>query len=439
MRKIWTIAYKDIYSTFRDRSLLGIMFAAPLALAVIITLAFGNVGGGNSNPFQNLPVIIVNQDAGAENFNAGQILSESLIPADAAAESNALLDMTDAVAMADPDAARALVDKGDYVAAIIIPPNFSESISYTQDKPEIAPVPIEVYGDSGRTISPAVIRSVVEGFVNQFLVGNIAVAATIDTMIERAQSNPAFGLQFAGAGATGAFQPDFAGAFDASSNTIAIDQQNVANEDGGSTASAVLVLFGSAQAAFFALFTANGMASSILEEKREWTLQRLIVSPTPRIYILLGKLIGTFVTVLLQLLFLFLAFTVIGSLVEGQIMSIWGTNILGIVAMLLATSLGAAGVGMVAAAVGKTSEQGQIIGSLIAMVMGMLGGAFFQVQSIPGFDVFTRISVVRWGAEGFGKLAAGQSDIGPNLVFLVLIGGVLFAFSLWVFNRRQDI
>jgi ABC-type multidrug transport system permease subunit len=94
---------------------------------------------------------------------------------------------------------------------------------------------------------------------------------------------------------------------------------------------------------------------------------------------------------------------------------------------------------MVAAAVGRTSEQGQIIGSMIALMMGILGGAFFQVQNIPGFDLFTRISIVRWSAEGFGKLASGQSDILPNLIFLVLIGAVLFVFSLWAFNRRQDI
>lgn len=463
MNKIWAIAYKDIYSTFKDRSLLGIMFAAPLALAVIITLAFGGVGG-NSNPFQDLPVAIVNQDVGTENFNAGKVLTDSLIPpADTSGAdiqtsvecfeqasgepvttvvqgeaSNPLLDMTAAVAMDDPAAARAAVDRGDYVAAIIIPPNFSESISYTQEKPNIDPVPIEVYGDSGRSISPSVIRSVVEGFTNQFLTGNITVAATIDTLVARAQENPAFGLQFAAAGAGGTFQPDFACAFVPSSNTIGIDQQNVSTGS-GSTASTILVMFGAAQAAFFALFTANGGAASIIEEKREWTLQRMIVSPTPRIYILLGKLIGTFSIVLLQLTFLFLAFTIIGSIIEGRPVSIWGTNYLGIVAMVFATAVGASGVGIVAAAVAKTSEQGQIIGSMIALTMGVLGGAFFQVQSIPGFDLFTRISIVRWGAEGFSKLANGEANILPNLIFLVLIGTVLFVFSLWAFNRRQDI
>lgn len=460
MQKIWTIASKDVYATFRDRSLLGIMFVAPLALATIITLAFGGIGGG-SNPFQDLPVVIVNQDAGTANFNGGQILVDALIPLSAPSngesvapvcdkapavdstiaatseEGNPLLDMTAAVQMNDPVTARAAVDKGEYVAAIIIPANFSESISYTPDKPRIEPVPIEVYGDSGRTISPSVIRSIVEGFTNQFITGSVAVAATIDTMVARAGQNPAFGLQFAAGSAAGTFQPNFACAFTPAFNTIGIDERTVTTSSNNGPA--VLVLFGSAQAAFFALFTANGGASSILEERRDGTLQRMIVSPTPRIYILIGKLVGTFVMVLLQLVFLFIAFTVIGSIFQGQLVSIWGTNILGIVAMLLATSAGAAGVGMVTAAVGKTVEQGQIIGSLVSMAMGILGGAFFSVQSIPGFDIFTRISVVRWGAEGFAKLSNGQTDILPNVVFLILIGAVLFVLSLWMFNRRQDI
>ncbi len=449
LRKIWTIAYRELYSTFTQPSLLAIMFAAPLIVATIISLAFGS---GGSPTIENIPVAIVNLDEGADGLNSGQIFVNAFVPgaaetsgevsqqtcdvtvSDTSGAQTSLFDLTDAVLLDDPAEARAGVDAGDYAAAIIIPADFTQSTTYSQEHQEINPTPIEVYGDSGRTITPGVIHSIVESITNRLLTGQITVAATIDTMIARAQADPIFGLQFATAGSD--FQPNFACAFTGVMNNIRIEQQSIAGEQVDFN---VLVAIGSAQAVFFALFTANGGATSILEDRRNWTLQRMIVSPTPRVVILLGKLVGTFTTVLVQLVFLFIGFTIINSFIEGQLTFLWGTNWIALIVLLLATALAASGVGMITAAVGKTAEQANIIGSIISILMGMLGGAFFQVQALGSFEFITYFSIVRWGSEAFSKLAAGNGDIGVNVIFLTLIGTLLFAISLWVFNRRQDI
>lgn len=461
LRKIWAIASVNIYTTFTDRNLLIIMIVTPLILATIISLAFGNLGGGSS-PITDIPVAVVNLDTPpgeeAQVVNSsGIIVSAFIPPADTAATDSAAMGTCEAVQVADSEettsntsltdltearqfddaaAAKAAVDKGDYAAAVIIPAGFSESISYTQQNPEIKPAAIEVYGDSAQPISASIIRSVVEGFTNQLLTGQISVASTIGVMTERAQQNPAFGLGFMAASASGSFQPDFSCAFTPGFNTITIEQQTVTGEQ---VEFSPLVVFGSAQAVFFALFTANGVAASIIEERRDGTLQRMVISPTPRIIILSGKLIATFLVVLLQLAFLFVGFTVIGSLLEGEIKSVWGNDYLAIAALILATSAATAGVGMFTAAIGKSAEQANIIGSIVSMLMGILGGAFFAVSALGNFEWVTRLSVVRWGSEGFTKLASGQGDIGLNLLFLALIGAMLFVVSLSVFSRRQDI
>jgi ABC-2 type transport system permease protein len=463
MRKIWAIAYKDVYGTFTDRSLILIMLVTPVMLATIISLAFGSFSSGGSG-LTDIPVAVVNMDEGAEGINYGDMIVNLLVPpaengvanaatpdmsalgscdvetngTQGASFSGSLYDLTNAVLFDDANAARAAVDSSEYAAAVIIPAGFSKGISYSQQNPKIEPVAIEVYGDSSRTVTPTVIRSVIQGIVDQFLTGNITVAATIDTLVARAQSDPAFGIQFGGAFATGEFQPNFACAFTPVFNNIGLDQQTVTGQQ---VEFNPLVTFGSAQAAFFALFTAAGTASSILEERRNGTLQRMIVSPTSRLQILLGKLLAVFANVLLQITFLFFAFTIIGSLLSGEVKSIWGTNIPAIVALVLVMSLSAAGVGMVSAAIAKTAEQANIIGSVVGILMGILGGAFFSVGAIPIpiFDVITRLSIVRWGSEGFTKLSNNQTDIGTNLIFLLGIGAVLFAISLFAFNRRQDV
>ena len=65
MRKIWTIAWKDVSTTFRDRNLVLVMLAAPLAVATVIALAFGGISGGDI-PIKDIPVAIVNLDKGEQ-------------------------------------------------------------------------------------------------------------------------------------------------------------------------------------------------------------------------------------------------------------------------------------------------------------------------------------------------------------------------------------
>lgn len=451
MRKILIIAWKDIYVTYTDRTLIVLMLVTPLALATIIALAFGDIASGRT-PLRDIPVAIVNNDVGdSGGFNAGNILTGMLVPDARADDSGAgmscesatgaanqtaditLLDLTDATVLNTRAEAIAGVDNGTYAAAILIPTNFSQRLNLADGS--TGPVTIEVYGDRGRSISAAVIRSIVEGFTNQMLTGQVTIAATIDAMTARAQTNPAFGMRFAQAANSGSFNPDFGCAF-AGLNSITIEQQT---PSGKAVEFNPLVMFGAAQAAFFALFTASGGAANIIEERRNWTMQRLIVSPTPRLNILLGKLVGVFGMVLLQLTFLFIAFTVVASLLDGQPTFIWGTDFPSIAALLVVLSLSAAGVGMMAAAVSRTAEVANVIGSVVSIFMGVMGGAFFQLDAVPALQPLTRLSVVFWGSDGFSKLADGQGDVTTNIIFLTVIGIVLFAFSLTMFTRRKDI
>lgn len=458
MRKVWAIAQKDIYSTFTSRGLLLIMFAMPLALATIISLAFGGASSSGTG-IADIPVAIVNLDAGDPDsgFNGGSLFVSAFVPAPAGAEAPALggdcpadapasaetggglslFDLTNAVALADAGAARAGVDDGTYTAAVIIPADFTRSVAYSQTNREIAPVPIEVYGSAGRPITAGIVSSIVEGIANQLVVGYVAIASTVETTLDRAPSALVGGRQALELVSSDSAQAAFACAFSPSYSTIAIDQQTVA--EGSVTDFNILVSIGSAQAVFFALFTASAAAATILEEKRDGTLQRIMVTPTARITFMLGKLLGTYVQVLLQLVFLFIGFTLINSLFKGQLSLLWGDNWPLLILLMLATALGAAGVGMVAAAAGRTSEQSQIIGSIIALLMGVMGGAFFNLAALGSLEFLTRLSIVRWGSEGFARLAAGQADVLPHIAVLGLLGAAFFAISLFAFYRRRDI
>ncbi len=446
LAKIWTIAWKDQYLTFTDRNLLLIMIVTPLVLSAIIGSAFSGFlqSSGRDVPVRNIPIVIVNQDQGVttgdQAINHGQTIVDLFVPpADMTeeqvnAENNALYDLTDAVAMDDPEAAQAAVRAGEATAAVIIPPEFSDHLTYRQDRQTLEPVTIEIYINESAPISANIIRSVITSISNQFVTGSITVAATMNALVEQAQADPSFGLQFLAASSS--FNPDFSPAFDTSIVPIRIDQQTVTGEV---AAFNPLAIFGSAQAIFFMTFTALGGALSVLEEKRDGTLDRLIVSPTPRIAILLGKLVGTFISCVFQVALLIIGLTLVGSLIAGELQFIWGNSIGLLILTILAVAFAASGLGALIASLMGNPEQGSIVTSIISLTFGVLGGAFFNVQTLPGLRELSRFTPNYWGVDAFTRLSLNQTDIGLNLLVLFAIGAVLFLIGGINFNRRMEV
>ena len=211
-----------------------------------------------------------------------------------------------------------------------------------------------------------------------------------------------------------------------------VDQPVQANPT--STTAAILVTFGSAQALFFALFTGQFGILSMYEERKNWTLQRMLVSPTPRWAILGGKLVGVFASVLFQLLALALALTVVGSLIEGQLIFIWGNDPLQLGLVLIAVAVAVSGLGMLLAGVLKGIEQANIVGSVLNMALGVLGGAFgFQLPASVA-----AVSLIYWARDAFEVLASGRGDVTLNILVLFAQGVAMFAIGLFLFNRRFE-
>jgi ABC-type Na+ efflux pump permease subunit len=476
MNKLWTIAWKELYTRFTDRNLILIMIATPLALSTIIGLAFGGLDSGNA-PVRDIPVLVVNHDLGNEfGVNYGEVFLSLLVPGTGSSGTTgailpacsldgeagntqenvqvSLQELTEAQAFgskqaqalvldgsipqpaAQPgsaayvdSAAQAAVEKGLYTAAIVIPEDLSQQLSYSPANPSTGQTQVTVYADPGRPLSAGIIGSIAEGITNQIATGTIAITATL-TELQAQIGSPAMGqvagnLDFASA---------FVCAFDLGSNTISIDKQTVQRAAQENTGALILVAAGSAQAMFFALFTAQFGVLSMYEERRNWTLQRLIMSPTPRNIILGGKLVGVFVSVVFQLSMLFLALTLIGSLIQGKLTLIWGNQPALIVIVILAASLAVTGLGMLLAGIVKSPEQAQVFTSVLNIGLAVLGGAF-------GFALpraISQLSMLYWGRNAFELLAVGQTGIWLNVLILAIQGAAMFAIGLFLFNRRFE-
>jgi ABC-2 type transport system permease protein len=475
MKKLWVIAFKEVRTRFTDRNLLLIMIAAPLVISTIIGLAFGGLGRTTS-PIRDIPVAVVNHDrAGTNGISFGTVLAglltEGQLPAgtspssadcpqtptvsgggstegnltlgelikgtifDEATAQRLVEDKTIAppsAAVGSPEyldaAARAAIDKGLYTAVVIIPADISAAFtSLTDPRQPPATTSVTVYGNAGQGLSAGIVRSVVDTITAQMLSGNIAIGATLTELATRQPTALA-------AASNLDLSSLFACAFVPGNDLVRLLNEPV-QASPTSTAGALLVTFGSAQALFFALFTGQLGILSMYEERKNGTLQRILISPTPRWAVLGGKLVGVLASVLFQLLALVVALTIVGSLIERHLVFIWGTDPVRLGLVLVAVAFAVSGLGMLLAGVLKGIEQANIVGSVLNIALGVLGGAFgFQLaRSIA------QLSLIYWARDAFDILAAGRGDVSLNILVLFVEGAVMFAIGLVLFNRRFEV
>lgn len=422
-KKFLTITVKDVRLLFTDRNALIYTILTPLLLTVVIGAAFsGFAGSSNNAPIKDIPVAVVNEDAGSAFGNLGTTITQILVPApgEKPDPTNTLRTLISAQTMNHDDAI-AQVKSGKLVAAIIIPADFSQAVTGGSGQGKIT-----VYRDAASSIQGSIVLSVVKAISNSIASGTVAVAAG-------AQVNPALLLQ-----AQSIAQE--VGAQLQSSPPISVNEENIASQPGDTSSFDPLQYFAPSMAVFFMTFTMAAGATSIIEERDNWTLQRLLISPTSRLTVLAGKLGGTYANGILQLTILVVATSLVGPIL-GSKTSVWGNNVPGLALLLICTVAAATGLGTLLAAAARTSAQADTYSRAVLILLGIAGGAFFPLASLGNFFQFiSKLTLNYWAVNGFTLLASGKdiSAILPNLAALLVMFAVYFGIGMFLFNRRLE-
>lgn len=409
MRKIWLIGWKDVTLAFRDTAALVLMLAAPFALTLGLGFVTGRFSRSGSGGLSGIPVILVNQDEG--------VLGRALVKL---FRSDELGDLVFAVLKDDPAVARQYVDDDQSAAAVIIPAGFTESIIPSAGAvPAGGVVPIEFHANPSRPTSVGVIKTIVDGFISQVEAGRMAgqVVAT-----QLAGHGLAAGPEAARIGGAAGMQ-------EATAPRTLLELRTAEGEEGREFD--MLGYMAPGMALMFLMFTVANGGRTLLAERAQGTLPRLLVSPTRAAQVLGGKVLGIYLTGVAQMLIL------IGASALFFRVS-WGDP-LTIVALVLAAVLGAAGWGLLITALAKTPGQVSTVGTALMLIFGILGGSFFPLEGMPRwFQILARITPNSWGLDGFATLARGGrlADIAGPLAGLLAMGALLFAIALIVYNRR---
>jgi len=413
MKKLFLIGIKDLKLIFRDRAALTIMLLAPF----LLTIGMGFVTGrfsGNSNGLADVPVVIVNLD----QEQLGNALADVF-------SSQELADLMEPSISSNPEAARRLVDDDKAAAAVIIPEGFTRSIipaegtTFSQNNMDPEPLKIEVYANPTRPTSAGVVKAIVDEFISRVEEGRTSGMTSITQLIQDGLLNPQ--------NATSEAQKLFQNADQSESPAITLKTDK---EGAAAVQFDILAYMAPGMALLFLMYTVSYGGRSILAERLQGTLPRLLVSPTSTSAVLGGKVLGIFLTGVAQVGILILASSIFFGVK-------WGDP-RGLFLLILAVAFGATGWSMLITALARSPGQVASVGSALMLIFGILGGSFISLDQLPAYvRTLSKITPNAWGLDGFTTLALGGTL--PNLMqpitALLIMGAVLFGIAVMLFNR----
>jgi ABC-2 type transport system permease protein len=378
---------KDLRLRMRDRSVFLFAFVVPIGLTFLFSAVLPDA--------EELTVraAVVDEDGGPVAASFG----DEVLPGVAA---SGVLDLVDVTGR---DAAMIELRAGDLEAVWVLPAGFTEAVLAGR------PAQVEVLVSPEATLAGEVARGVATAWTSRLEAAAITVATAaqlgvpedeLDALAARAvTADPAVSL----------------------TSLLAPDRQL-------DTAS----YLAAGMAAFFVFFTVQFGVTGLLEERTLGTLPRLLAAPIPVWSVQVGKALGAAALGLVSMTVLALA----SSLLLG---ARWGPP-LGVAVLIVAIVGAAVGLMALVGSFARTSEQAGNYQSIVAIVLGMLGGVFIPLPVTSGpLAIAAILSPHGWFLRAIAdQTASGRwTDVLPGAGAIALFG-VIAAVPAVVRLRRAS-
>ncbi len=376
MRVALLIAAKDLRQRLRDRSVLVIAVIAPLGLALIFSRLIG------SSTVFHASYAVADLDGGPVAAALRHDVIGSL-------ETSGVATVTD---VATEDEARALVGNG-VGAAIIIPQGFSEAISTGH------PTTLAVVGSKDDFVATEIARAIAQRFGDG--------VASVELALSTVESLDGGSLDAAGharvVAAARAAPPPV---------TLVDDVASIRQLD-------LTSYFSASMAIMFLFFSAQTGMTSLFAERRQGTLARILAGPVQPWTILMGKILGAFVTSVLSMVTLVVATTLLNG-------ADWGPPA-GVIALLFGVVIAALGVSALVVSFTRSAQTAAAASSAVGITLAILGGSFSPTAQAP--EIMSRIALLTphgWFMRGLGDMHGAGPQVGDAL----LAAGVLVAMGV---------
>jgi ABC-2 type transport system permease protein len=385
------IAWKDLAELFRNRLGLVLLILMPLFMMVMV----GFIYPSNGNSISNLPVALVNEDAGYGNST---IASQTFIMGlQQINNQTGMFVLSNAASMGD---IKNMVQRGELDGGIVIPSNFTASILSGEQGTLI------IVTDQSNPQISATIRAVLSGVFDQM--GTMLAQQNVQVL------NPTV---------------------NASNSLAIVKPYNVQTEGVVSGNPSYFDFIAPGIMAMTVMMSVmTGLPVAISQEKEVGTLDGMMVAPINRLSIILGKTLGQTARGLIQgVIILALAVGLFGVTIHGSILLVFGLLLLGVFSFV--------GIGIVITSFAKDQETATMLMMTLMFPMMFLSGVFFPIQQMPWYmQYISRVLPLTYASQALRKvmvLGAGIPAISTELTILIVFGVVMTAIAVPVFRRMM--
>jgi ABC-type multidrug transport system permease subunit len=416
------IVLHDLKVFLADRSNLPGLLLTPMVMTVIVGVVNGGGFGGEAPPTR---LDVIDRDQGAE---AGQLLDAVaaagagliLCPMDNTPDDPCALG--EAGGPTEPQALERLAN-GTTVALLEIPAGFSQALASQSPTSVI----LRSTGDFGPAQAA---EQAVRAALRQ--INGAAVASRVGLAVVRIIEGSAPAGQGAADLRSGIYQRALA---EWQTQPLRVELALSGSEERLSLAGSLQQGLGQSvpgMGTMFVMMTVFGGMSALIEERRQWTLQRLAVLPISRPTLIGGKIFARFSLGVLQFLVIF----VVGAVLKMD----FGVDPLAIALLAVVYTLAVTALSFAIGGRLKNPAQANGVGLLLTLTLAPLGGAWWPIEVAPRFmQIAGHVSPVAWAMDGFTALTyegAHLADVWGPLV--VLLGLALAAFLIAIPRFRYQ-
>jgi ABC-2 type transport system permease protein len=408
IRKALAVMVKDPRVVSQDRGYLISMLIFPIIISFLN--AAMNPGGDKGI---NLPMVVINQDTGVYGASIAKILGS--------------IEQLKLSEMDLPAAAEEKVARGEYLAAMVIPLDFSKRIDDYQ------PTEITVILDPAQSSYGRILTGILEEIASGLAIqGEIryGIRTVLADMGIKEQADPSQAR---------AAQAQVEGVIFTQMQRMETDAPIQVLKDvlkGRQVFSwdNLFSLMLPALGVMFAFFITAAVSTDLIREREAGSLRRLVAAPLPRGSLIGGKILAYTLVVVLQVAILFGLGVVLTDMPLGN-------SPLGLILNTLCLGLVATTLSMLVAALSRSIDQAGSISLLLIFVLGFLGGSFSpQVAFYRGEGFMAFLS--RYTPQAQATIAyhtmllqnGGLIDILPQIVYLLGLSLVFFLIAIWRFK-----
>ena len=414
---------KELLLLSRDRGGLLVLFVMPMLLVLVLSLIQDNLFRATGETATR--ALLVNLDAG----KLGDQFANKIVATGA-------IELVDELAgeKLDAAAARQQVFAGDYQFAVVVPEQFSAAVDAAAEAAVSAALRGEqAVAETGRLLvyfDPTVrgvYRTAVSNALQRGVLGlEIARKSALFGKLLREELQKNVDDQYGGYAAdTAELVPDISA--DWGGQALIDLREESAYPEKYRTLPTSVQQNVPAWTLFGMFFIVIPLAGTLIRERQEGTLTRLLTMPVASSSLLLGKVFAYLLICLVQFGLMLLVGRFVLPLLGTPVLEL-GSAPFALLTVAISAALAACGYGILVGVLARSYDQASTFGAVSVVIAAALGGVMVPVYVMP--RVMQNISVVSplgWGLEAFldifvreGSLRTVWPQVGQLVGFFVV-------------------